>query len=260
MASSLLEGLAAASGVVDTDITYLVQDPAGTPSDKKLTVGALRTVLGSSTATQVEVDFGTEPITQKTFTVTDTAALSTHRVIAGQAYAAPTGKDVVDNEWDALAVIGGVITDGTVTLTVHSLLGPVVGAFKVNYYLSTLGGAGADKLDKAGGTMTGDLYVNARLNVGAATDLAAVHGIWGTAITRVTQILRMFAAQTADALRIEDSAGGLLAGFKASGAQRFATANTSTSATIGTVVPPTMITGYIVADVNGTTIKIPYYS
>lgn len=288
---------------------------------------------GSSTATQVEVDFGTEPITQKTFTFTDIAALSTHRVIAGQAYAAPTGKDVGENEWDALAVIGGVLTDGTVTLTVHSLLGPVVGAFKVNYYLSTLGGAGTDKVSKAGDTMTGDLTISRGANGayltltnnlgttglaldsagntvfsaaaqgffdwssyciwrdrgnstrnhllligGASNDLAlssfgsrlsvgstvtavdSVLGVVGTAVTRVTQILRMFASQTADALRIEDSASTLLAGFKASGAQKFATANTSTTASVGAIVPPTMVTGYIIADVNGTTVKIPYYS
>jgi hypothetical protein len=38
------------------------------------------------------------------------------------------------------------------------------------------------------------------------SDLGAVLGVWGTATTRPTQIIRMFAAQTADALRIEDSA------------------------------------------------------
>jgi hypothetical protein len=45
MASSLLEVLTEASNVVDTDITYLVQDPAGTPRDTKLTVAALRDAL-----------------------------------------------------------------------------------------------------------------------------------------------------------------------------------------------------------------------
>ena len=56
-----------------------------------------------------------------------------------------------------------------------------------------------------------------RLTAGVATDLGSVFGVVGTAVTRVAQTIRLFAAQTALALRIEDSAGSLLMSVDAAG-------------------------------------------
>jgi hypothetical protein len=55
--------------------------------------------------------------------------------------------------------------------------------------------------------------LNGRVNLGAnavSSDLGATLGVWGTSASRPTQIIRMAASQTVDALRIEDSAAAAI--------------------------------------------------
>lgn len=99
------------------------------------TLGAavwIETTAGSLIS-QTELDFGTDPIRHKQFSVSDANALTTHKFIMQQSAAAPTGRDQDENEFAAFAVRCVCTVNGTITVYADSLLGPVTGKYKFNY-------------------------------------------------------------------------------------------------------------------------------
>lgn len=95
---------------------------------------ATATIAGGAGAswTTVEVDFGSIPTYDKTFTVTDASVSLTSKVIALHAGDAATGRQADENELDAL-VCRAVPATGSFTLYVRSTTGPVAGKYKVHY-------------------------------------------------------------------------------------------------------------------------------
>lgn len=89
---------------------------------------------GSATITEVEVDFGTIPVYNKTFTVTDASVSSSSKIVASQSGAAATGRNADENEMDALTC-RGLPGTGSFTLICSSHDGPVVGKYKINYLI-----------------------------------------------------------------------------------------------------------------------------
>lgn len=87
---------------------------------------------GSAAITQVEVDFGSAPASEKNFLITDAAVDPSSKIIATGAYAAPTGKDADEMEMDPLSIIC-LAGSGEFTMNVRALKGRVIGAFVVNY-------------------------------------------------------------------------------------------------------------------------------
>lgn len=87
---------------------------------------------------QTEVDFGSTPLTQKLFTVTDTNASAVQwtypiRIMAQVSYETPTAKTVDEVQCDTLIANAGLLSDGSIYFLVTSLTGPVTGKYKINY-------------------------------------------------------------------------------------------------------------------------------
>jgi hypothetical protein len=84
---------------------------------------------------QTEIDFGTTPVDEKTFTITDANISVSSEVMVQLAYVAPTGKEIDELEFDSFdfrAVAGA----GSFTLYARSLEGLVADKFKINYAYS----------------------------------------------------------------------------------------------------------------------------
>ena len=81
---------------------------------------------------QTEIDFGTTPVSEGTFVITDGDVSATSQLLATLAYEAPTGKDLDELEFDAfhLACAPGT---GEFTLYVRPDGGYVADKFKINY-------------------------------------------------------------------------------------------------------------------------------
>lgn len=91
---------------------------------------------GALTVSTAEIDFGTKPVWEKSFTVVDAAISTSSRIVAVQSGAAATGRDSDENEFDWLAINCQPGT-GQFTLRARGLAGPVSGKFKINYQHST---------------------------------------------------------------------------------------------------------------------------
>lgn len=83
--------------------------------------------------TQIEIDFGTIPLISKSFTVVDANVVETSIVTSQQSGTEATGKSADENEMD-LIVFSSSPFNGGFLLNAKTQDGPVVGAFKVNYY------------------------------------------------------------------------------------------------------------------------------
>lgn len=59
---------------------------------------------GTVNISQTEVDFGSTPVGDATFTVTDAAVTDSSQLMAQVAYEAPTGKDLDEIEMDNLQI------------------------------------------------------------------------------------------------------------------------------------------------------------
>lgn len=89
---------------------------------------------GSSSITQVEVDFGTTPVDSKVFTITDAAVTTASKIIAEVAYDAPTGKDLDEIEMDTILVSPGQAAAGSFQVFVRTTDGSYLAdKFKINY-------------------------------------------------------------------------------------------------------------------------------
>jgi hypothetical protein len=87
---------------------------------------------GGSSATQIEVNFGTIPTRSKTFTITDATVSASTPLIITQSGAAAPGRQSDENEMDPI-VFSGTPGSGQFTLIASALNGPVVGNYMVNY-------------------------------------------------------------------------------------------------------------------------------
>ena len=80
-------------------------------TNEPITVGTTALVFaefgagtGATDIKQIEVDFGTTPIPNKIFTITDAGVSATSQLLAQTAYEAPTGKDLDEIEMDNLQI------------------------------------------------------------------------------------------------------------------------------------------------------------
>jgi hypothetical protein len=81
-----------------------------------------------------EVDFGSTPVYEKQFGISHATATNSSVVMAIQSLAAATGKSQDENEADSL-VLSAYANNGYVIIYARAIPGPVVGKYKINYYL-----------------------------------------------------------------------------------------------------------------------------
>ena len=118
----------------DTEVASLDSD--GNLSIKGLTVNGVPYAPGgggSATLTQLEIDFGSTPISDKVFTITDPGILVTSKVIVSVAY-----EDTTDNTADEsmeLSVSAGKPVAGSCSLLGYSPNSLLRGKYKINYVI-----------------------------------------------------------------------------------------------------------------------------
>jgi hypothetical protein len=87
---------------------------------------------GSASVSQVEIDFGSLPVAEASFTITDATVNPTSHIVGTVAYVAPTGKDLDELEMDGLDLKFGP-GSGQFTLYARGRDGYIADKFKVNY-------------------------------------------------------------------------------------------------------------------------------
>ncbi len=95
-------------------------------------VATISVTGGSTTITELEVDFGTDPVRTKNFLVIDASVFSASSLLINQSGAAATGRQADENEMDPI-LFSGTPTIGQFILIANALTGPVVGKYRVNY-------------------------------------------------------------------------------------------------------------------------------
>lgn len=91
----------------------------------------------SASITQTEVDFGTTPLAEKTFSITDAGAIVGSKITATVAYDAPTGKDLDEIEMDDLIIKCGNATAGFFDMLIRAVDGSYLSdKFKINYIIA----------------------------------------------------------------------------------------------------------------------------
>lgn len=88
---------------------------------------------GSTSVTQVEVDFGASPLTEKLVTVTDAGITGTSKIMATLARATSTGKTFVDETDMDEIMISCSPNTGSMDCLVRSQKGQFMGTLKINY-------------------------------------------------------------------------------------------------------------------------------
>lgn len=91
-------------------------------------------IVGDLLGTVTEIDFGSTPVFEKNFTITDTNILSTDTVKAEIAYIQPTSKDLDEVEMDSFDLKCQAQNDSFI-LYVRSLEGRVYDKFKIRYFI-----------------------------------------------------------------------------------------------------------------------------
>lgn len=94
--------------------------------------GIYATPTASVNIKQTEVDFGTTPVAEQSFTITDADVSASSQLIGWIAYEAPTGKDLDEMEMDAIDVKLGPGV-GQFTAYIKGLEGYLHDKFKLNY-------------------------------------------------------------------------------------------------------------------------------
>lgn len=88
---------------------------------------------GTFTITETEIDFGTTPLAEQSFVITDAAITAGMKILASVSYDAPTGKDQDELEMDDLQ-LRAVAGSGNFTLYVKAADGSYLAdKFKINY-------------------------------------------------------------------------------------------------------------------------------
>lgn len=86
----------------------------------------------SASATNVEVDFGSTPVTEATFVVTDAAVSGTSKILVSESGTAATGRAAGDALWDSISC-AAVPGSGSFTLYCKANPGPVVDKRTLSY-------------------------------------------------------------------------------------------------------------------------------
>lgn len=95
------------------------------------------TVTASVTGGQTEIDFGTTPVSESSFTITDASVTATSKIICTVSYEAPTGKDQDELEMDDLQ-LRVAPASGQFTLYAKTADGSYVAdKFKINYLVTS---------------------------------------------------------------------------------------------------------------------------
>lgn len=112
----------------------------GTPDNTKFLRGdgvwTTPSVAASAEIKQTEIDFGSTPVSDGNFTITDATAVVGALIMATMAYDAVTGKDLDEFEMDELDIKCGNASGGSFTMLVKSKDGSYLeGKFKINYII-----------------------------------------------------------------------------------------------------------------------------
>lgn len=87
---------------------------------------------GSTSVTQVQIDFGTTPTRSKQFTITDPTVTPSTYLIVNQSGVSASGRTVGEPEMDPM-VFSATPGSGAFTVTATTLNGPVVGRYLICY-------------------------------------------------------------------------------------------------------------------------------
>lgn len=93
------------------------------------------TITASPLWTETEIDFGSVPVKDKTFTITDANVTSSSKIIVNPSGNVATGRVGNDLEWDNL-ILGALGGTGSFVLTALATPGPIVGKRKVFYQVA----------------------------------------------------------------------------------------------------------------------------
>ena len=131
-------GIVAPSNIVNyiatTVAPSVVLDSGGDDSeDQILVINNVTTISsGGASWTEVEIDFGTKPVYEASFTITDAAIIGTSKMQVLPCGKAATGRTADDWQWDG-ACFAALPAAGSATCYVTFSPGPVVGPRKVQY-------------------------------------------------------------------------------------------------------------------------------
>ena len=89
---------------------------------------------GSTNIKQCEIDFGTVPVSEKEFIITDSDVLITSQITGNIAYEAPTGKELDELECDSID-LKFAPGNGEFKIYAKSLEGYISDKFKINYLI-----------------------------------------------------------------------------------------------------------------------------
>lgn len=172
------------------------------------------------------------------------------------------GTQTVTASGDLLGSVAWYGSDGTAGINAATIRVSVDGTPGTNdmpgkiAFLTTADGAS---------TVTQRMSINNSGRVGIGLDLSttAQFQINNTqSATDVTSIFRSFAAQTADTVKIQNSAGTDVFSITPAGLMKYVSGNTATTvgAAGGASALPLTPTGYLKIDIGGTEYKVPYYA
>jgi len=124
--------------ILDTDNKIKTADLGGSGADGTKCLFGDKTWkvpgAGSTNIKQCEIDFGSVPVSEAEFIITDSDVLVTSQIIGNIAYEAPTGKDLDEVTMDSID-LKFAPGSGQFTLYVKGLEGYLEGKFKVNYLI-----------------------------------------------------------------------------------------------------------------------------
>jgi len=89
---------------------------------------------GQATIKQTEIDFGSSPKEQESFTITDADVTTGSHIIGYVALETPTGRDLDEVRAERLTVLCGNGA-GSFPMEVQAIVGRVSGMFKINYLI-----------------------------------------------------------------------------------------------------------------------------
>jgi len=113
------------------NVTLTIADDAGN-GEIDITINASGGGGGSVTWTEAEVDFGSTPKFDASFTIIDALVTASSKITAIPSGNAGTGRTSDDWQWDGI-VMAATPSTGQFTLYCYALPGPVVGPRKIQY-------------------------------------------------------------------------------------------------------------------------------
>lgn len=114
-----------------TNVTLTIADDAAN-GEIDVTINASGGGGGSVTWTEVEVDFGSTPRFDASFTIVDALVSASSKITAIPSGKAGTGRTDDDWQWDGIAMAASPAS-GQFTLYCYALPGPIVGPRKIQY-------------------------------------------------------------------------------------------------------------------------------